>query len=320
MITTLKIFKTDCTDPYRNIACEEELLLHVQPGECILYLWQNDRTVVIGRNQNAFKECRTDLLEQEGGHLARRLTGGGAVYHDLGNLNYSFVCAKEDYDRAEQTGVILQGLRELGINASLSGRNDILVGGRKFSGSAFLEKKDRMLAHATIMCSVDREMMKRYLRVSAVKLKSKGVDSVESRVMNLTDVRPDLTVPMIEDQLEKSFSDVYGRMPEILLPEEVLTDSVKAREKQLGAGEWIYGTEPDFTGSIHFRGSQGEMLLDLAAEKGVISRAVLWTDSLAVDLPEKYEPALQGLPYGSEKMKNILTELGMSEEDYERLV
>jgi hypothetical protein len=125
---------------------------------------------------------------------------------------------------------------------------------------------------------------------------------------------------MVEDQLEKSFSDVYGCMPEVLLPEDVLTEYVKVREKQFGDRRWIYGTEPDFNNSIHFRGSRGEMLLDLTAERGMISRAVLWTDSLEVDLPDKIGTALEGLPYGSEKMKNILTELGMSEEDYERLV
>ena len=137
MNNRLTIIESDSTNPYKNLALENWLLDHVAEDEVILYLWQNQHTVVVGKNQNAWKECNISTLEADGGHLARRLSGGGAVYHDLGNLNFTFLAHKARYDVAKQLEVILRGLQRLGIEAEKSGRNDILVDGRKVSGNAF---------------------------------------------------------------------------------------------------------------------------------------------------------------------------------------
>ena len=159
--------------PYKNLAVEEYLLLHCEPQECILYLWQNQNTVVIGRNQNAWKECKVDSLEENGGHLARRLSGGGAVYHDLGNLNFTFLVSKENYSIDRQLEVIVKAVQKLGAKAEKSGRNDILIDGKKFSGNAFYEQEQHCYHHGTLMMNVNKEMLSKYLTVSKEKLQSK---------------------------------------------------------------------------------------------------------------------------------------------------
>ena len=166
MISTLKQITTDCTDPYRNLAAEKLLTRDVREGECILFLWQNRRTVVIGRNQNAWEECRVRQLEEDGGHLARRLSGGGAVYHDLGNLNFTFAVRKNDYDPEKQSDVIRRAAEKLGIAAERTGRNDLEAGGRKFSGSAYYETRGRCFHHGTVMMDVDTDALAAYLTVS----------------------------------------------------------------------------------------------------------------------------------------------------------
>ena len=144
MLEKLTYIESNTTNPYHNLALEEALLFGCGKEECILYLWQNEKTVVIGKNQNAWKECRTEKLERDGGHLARRLSGGGAVYHDLGNLNFTFLVSREHYDLDRQLAVIQRALEHLGLRAEKSGRNDLLINGKKFSGNAFYLRERRL--------------------------------------------------------------------------------------------------------------------------------------------------------------------------------
>ena len=154
MVTKLTYIESDQVNPYKNLAVEEYLLLHCEDKECILYLWQNQNTVVIGRNQNAWKECKVTKLEEENGHLARRLSGGGAVYHDLGNLNFTFLVNKDEYSLEKQLQVIINAMGRLGLKAEKSGRNDILIDGKKFSGNAFYEQEKTLLSSRAIMVDV----------------------------------------------------------------------------------------------------------------------------------------------------------------------
>ena len=150
MVTKLTYIESDQVNPSKNLAVEEYLLLHCEDKECILYLWQNQNTVVIGRNQNAWKECKVTKLEEENGHLARRLSGGGAVYHDLGNLNFTFLVNKDEYSLEKQLQVIINAMGRLGLKAEKSGRNDILIDGKKFSGNAFYEQEKHCYHHDRI--------------------------------------------------------------------------------------------------------------------------------------------------------------------------
>ena len=254
-----KVIRTSVFDPWWNLAVEEYLLNHVRKGQCILYLWQNQNTVVIGRNQNAWRECRTELLESEGGKLARRLSGGGAVYHDEGNLNFTFLMRREDYNFERQLDVILSAVKSLGIHAEKSGRNDITADGRKFSGNAFYFTKSSAYHHGTILVSSDLGKLSRYLQVSKEKIAGKGVASVQSRVVNLTELNPSVTVDAAANSLVAAFSDIYGYQPVISEgSEDIDNEAVQKLRGKYASWEWRYGQTPrfDITMETRFPGAE----------------------------------------------------------------
>jgi len=209
MIKHIRYICSKDFNPYNNLALEEYLLNHVKEEECILYLWQNEKTVVIGKNQNAWKECKIRELEEDGGKLVRRLSGGGAVFHDHGNLNFTFLVHKDNYDIDKQLDVIVRAVKNLDIHAEKTGRNDITVEGRKFSGNAFYTDGNRSYHHGTILISVDMNNLSKYLNVSRDKLMSKGVESVKSRVVNLKEYNPNLDIDKMKKELLLAFSEVY---------------------------------------------------------------------------------------------------------------
>ena len=179
MTERLWIVETPETYHYRNLALEEYLLMSVPEKTQILYLWQNRNTIVVGRNQDVFRECDMEQVEEGGVRIARRLSGGGAVFHDMGNLNFTFLCRKEDRDIGRNTDIVLSALKKLGIIAERSGRNDILAGGAKISGNAFFETGGFCYHHGTLLVDTDKDLIARYLSVSKEKLRLKGVDSVK---------------------------------------------------------------------------------------------------------------------------------------------
>ncbi len=296
MITKTGIFYASGTCPERNLALEEYLLFHTEPGECLLYLWQNERTVVIGRNQNCWKECDVSRLKEEGGHLVRRLSGGGAVYHDLGNLNFTFLVRKEDYDLERQLHVIQEAVESFGIPVKKSGRNDLLAGDRKFSGNAYYESGDFAYHHGTILIDADKEQMARYLTVSKEKLKSKGVDSVRSRVGNLKDFCPEITVDQMKTAMEKAFAHVYGMVPKRRELNEKGEKKVKDLEEKYDSFDWKYGRRIAFTHSFSRRYSWGSAELELFVNQGRIQQAVLYSDALDTTVSQIGEK-LSGCPY-----------------------
>lgn len=210
MINKLFTLKSDSLDPFLNQGIEKDLTDNIASGECILYLWRNHNTVVIGKNQDAFAECNVALLEREGGHLARRLSGGGAVYHDKGNLNYTFVVNKEDYDTKTQLSVIVKAMGLLGLKAYPSGRNDLLINEKKFSGTAYYKSNFGCMHHGTLLIEGSKDCMARYLSCNQHKLKRHAVSSVKSRVINLRELLPNLCDAELETALVSSFEAVYG--------------------------------------------------------------------------------------------------------------
>lgn len=307
MLHSLYVIHSRQTDPRHNLALEELLLHRVKPGECILYLWQNQHTVVIGRNQHAENECRIQALEADGGHLVRRLSGGGAVYHDLGNLNFTFLVTGEDYDVAKQTETILRAVQLMGIHAEKNGRNDLTVDGQKFSGHAYYRTGNQCYHHGTLMVAVDMAPLEKYLNVSPLKLQAKGVQSVRSRVANLRDFRPELTIQELEKALETAFSQVYGLPVQPLRYEDLDQQALAEGQARFSRPEWIYGDSRPMAVSREARFDWGLLRLDYDQQNGVITQAALWSDGLDADFLSQVPQLIQGCPLEAEALRARLS-------------
>ena len=294
MVNKICHFIGESVDPYRNLAIEQYLMETVGEDTCILYLWQNSQTVVIGRNQNAWAECRTTELNQDGGHLARRLSGGGAVYHDMGNLNFTFLVSKKNYDLKKQLQVIVEACRNLGIDAQITGRNDVAADGRKFSGNAFFDSKGQAYHHGTLLVDVDMTMLGKYLMPSKAKLQSKGVDSVRSRVVNLKELCPSLTIERMKEEMCKAFQTVYGMESEELCEQQFDFDYVNRLQERNASWDWNYGKSlpATFTGETRF--PWGGIDLQLQVEKGYVTEAAVYSDAMEWEIAQVLRTALTG--------------------------
>ncbi len=271
---------TSCTNPYRNLAAERYLLEHIPAGSVTLYLWQNKKTVVIGRNQNPWAECNMALLRNDGGHLVRRLSGGGAVYHDSGNLNFTFLTDISAYNLDRQLNVIITALQNLGIKAEKSGRNDILVDGRKVSGNAFYTSGSKKYHHGTLLLDVKTDKMAKYLTVSPLKLKAKGVSSVKSRVLNLKEVCPTLTVPVLQNALINAFAEIYGSKPHRLNAADFNEAELLSYEQEFKNDDFRLGKRLPFTWQTEARFDWGSFTLCCKIDGGKVEEAQVYTDSM----------------------------------------
>ena len=302
MVTKIFIYNAQGTDPHENLAAEKALMDQLQPGEAMLYLWQNLNTVVIGKNQNAWLECRTSLLEEEGGKLARRLSGGGAVYHDLGNLNFTFLMCKEDYDLDKQVTVIQQACALAGIRAEKSGRNDLLADGRKFSGNAFYQDKVHAYHHGTLMVDVDKEKLGRYLSPPKAKLQAKGVASVRSRVVNLKELCPGLTIEGMRKNMAAAFQQVYVLPAEKFLLTAAMQEEIRRLKEVYASWDYLYGAPLSFTFSCEEKFDWGYIGLQLDAKGGIVHNVGINTDAMDWTLPESIITALKGCRFDTDSM------------------
>ena len=306
MIQKIFVYNGRSFDPHVNLAVEKNLLDRVQPGECILYLWQNQNTVVIGRNQNAWAECRTTLLESEGGKLARRLSGGGAVFHDLGNLNFTFLVRDEDYDVDRQLSVIQQACALAGIATEKSGRNDVLAQGRKFSGNAFYHHAGHAYHHGTLMVDVDKDKLGRYLSPPKAKLESKGVASVRSRVVNLRELCPSLTCDNMRKLMVEAFQKVYGLPASSMALGANALAQIEQTEALYRSWEYLYGNALAFTFQCEEKFDWGHITVQLEANNGTVTAAKVYSDAMDWLLPEAVEEALTGCIFRLGDMQTAL--------------
>lgn len=288
-----RVYYSNSYNPFFNLAFEEYLVHHSKPKDQILFLWQNQNTVVIGRNQNPWKECNLELLKEQDGKLVRRLSGGGAVYHDLGNLNFTFISSYEDNKVQNNINLMIDMLVLNGINAVFSGKNDILVDGNKISGNAFFVEEDILCHHGTLLYDVNLEKLGNLLTVTQKKLESKGIDSVESRVINLKKLNPQLTIDSLKSDLVKLFLPKGEDVPVLSVDENKINDkNIDLQEvlrlmNHYQSWDWNFGSSPEFNIQISERFSWGELELYLLVTDGEIVEVETCTDALDTNLPQK---------------------------------
>ena len=284
-------------DPFLNRAVEQWLTDRQEEGVVTLYLWKNERTVVIGYNQNPYAECNVQLLLGEGGHLMRRGTGGGAVYHDLGNINFSFIADKALYDVKKQLSVIQDALLTYGLTTEISGRNDLTCDGRKFSGNAFAKGQRNNLHHGTILIKTDGAMMQRYLIVDKAKLLKNGVKSVASRVINLSELVPELTSESIKQPLIASFEKIYGNKADLWDFDTLVNNKeVQAIRSEISSHDFLFGRWEQFrtTKKDRFPWGGVEIALQIDEAHALIKDIQIASDCLEPEAIQRAETLLRG--------------------------
>lgn len=297
-------------DPHYNLALEEYILKEKNfPGTCIM-LWQNEPSVIIGRFQNTIEEINVDYINKHNIHVVRRITGGGAVYHDLGNLNFTFIERRDnnEIDFHKYTEPIIKALAKLGINAENSGRNDITIEGRKFSGNAQYQYQDKVLHHGTILYDSKLENVQEALHVKADKIESKGVKSVRSRVTNISEYIKE-PVP-IQEFKKHLLAELFGSHP-IKEYRLTLLDIEKIERLMVDkymTWEWNYGSSPAFNIQKTARFPWGGIDIRLKVEKGRIKDCVIFGDFFSnYDLAEFME-RLTGIRYSRDAFKAVFEE------------
>lgn len=314
MISKLKIIRAEGQYPYRNQAIERYLLDTCGKGEMILYLWANDKTVFIGKNQNAYTECRMAELIADGGFIARRFTGGGAVYHDKGNLNFTFIACREDYDITNQFAIMTGAMRLLGFNAELTGRNDVVIDGKKFSGNAFYKSGGACLHHGTVLINSNYQSIAKYLNVSRVKLNAKGVKSVVSRVGNLNEYRADINSEQIADALIGSLKSRYPDAAcQVIKESDLPQDKLKQLTAHFADRNYVSGDDIHYNAAFEHRYEWGVADIRLEFNGNVIEKAKIYSDTLDTEAVELKEKLLTGLDITKSvdpRIKDIIETIG----------
>lgn len=306
----------DHTDPRINLAVEEYVLNYLDPSEEYAILWQNEPTVVIGRNQNTIAEVNGPFIKKQGINVVRRLSGGGAVYHDFGNLNFTFIVdSKKDVvsNFEHFTKPVIAALASLGVNAEFSGRNDITIDGKKFSGNAQYWSKNRLLHHGTILFNSDLSVVQEALNVKADKLQSKGVKSVRSRVTN---IYPYLKTPITIDEFKETLWRYLipgGEGKEYILNDEEWAIVHEIKEKRYAKWEWNYGASPECEMEKEARFTGGKLELKLNVTDGLIRDMAIFGDFFGEKDVTELANMLNGKQYRESVIADFLAEIPFEE-------
>ena len=306
--------ETGSTDPRYNLAFEEYILTHRREGDYLI-LWQNANSVIVGRNQISAQEVNTEFAQRHNIPVVRRITGGGAVYHDLGNLNYSFICDAENMEKrtaSRFTQPVVDALQGLGLDAEASGRNDILVSGCKVSGTASHIHKGRVLHHGTLLFDSDTETITQVLTPDPLKLQAKGIRSVKSRVGNIHSfLSKDITLVRFWEYLKNTLSGsgyVQG-----FVTEEEKQAILQLKAEKYDTWQWNYGSAPNFQLQCKDRWDGGILEIHLSIEHGKIAAVKIFGDFMALTSSEELEQALIGCPYQKDAIADAISGIALQE-------
>lgn len=288
-------------NPAYNIALEAYAFRELRDEDELFILWINEPTIVIGKHQNAIEEINKAYTDEHRIHVVRRLSGGGAVYHDLNNLNYTIISNKAEegaFDFKTFSQPVIESLADLGVTATFTGRNDLEINGKKFCGNAQAYYKGRMMHHGCLLFDVDMTVLGNALQVSKDKIESKGVKSVRARVTNILDELPEkITVQEFSDRLLDKMKESYPDMTEYVLSDEELIEIEKLADEQFGTWDWTYGQSPDYTIKRSVRYPAGKLISYVKVEKSVVTGIKIYGDFFGIKDISDIEEELIGLRY-----------------------
>ncbi|MCO6459801.1 MAG: lipoate--protein ligase [Saprospiraceae bacterium] len=301
----------ESTDPYFNVATDEYILKHLKE-DCFM-LWRNDNAIIVGKYQNTLSEINYDYVKENNISVVRRMSGGGAVYHDLGNLNFSFTKSGADSnltDFEKFTKPIVDVIRQLGIDARFEGKNDLMIDGKKFSGNAAHIYKNKILHHGTILFASEMRNVAEALRINPVKYQDKAQKSVPKRVTNISEhLKDPMTVEEFAAKVMDYVVSIYPDSKLYSFTEEDLINIRKLRDEKYATHEWNYGKSPDYSFKKAIRTKGGLLEMNLEAKKGTIEEVKIFGDFFSERGIEDIEKALKGISHEENAIRQALATL-----------